>query len=98
MSDHYRKVCEVVLEALDIPYAATHGDDEIRDKILDRRLAQAVSALTFILDDGPDRPDVDTTWHLSYLREKFAEHPPIGYRTWDEAVAETAARKVEGAL
>jgi hypothetical protein len=95
MSAPYREALEVILEALDIPHAATHGDDEIRDKILDRRLMQTVTTLRAILDDGPDRPDVDVAWNLGYLREKLAEHPATGYRTWDEATAETAARDSE---
>ena len=27
----------------------------------------------------------DLTWHTSYLLERFAEHPPIGYVTYEEA-------------
>lgn len=81
MSDLAREVLDVVLEALDIPYAATAGDDETRQKILDQRLMQLVVSLRTLRDD----PGRDAAWTLAYLREKLAEHPATGYRTWAEA-------------
>ena len=42
-----------VREALDIPHAATVGDDETRAKILDHRLGHAVAMLQSILDRDP---------------------------------------------
>jgi hypothetical protein len=83
MSDLAREVIDVVLEALDIPYAATAGDEEIRGEILDQRLMQLVVSLRALRDD----PGRDAAWMLAYLRERLAEHPAAGYQTWDEACA-----------
>jgi hypothetical protein len=79
-----------VREALDIPYAATVGDDEIRARILDQRLGHAVAMLQGIFgrDTVPDIP-----WSAAYLRARLAEHPAQGYKTWAERMAELAAMK-----
>jgi len=77
-----------VREALDIPCAATVGDDEVRAKILDKRLGYAVAMLRGILgrDAFPGIP-----WLVGYLRDQLAKHPAIGYETWDTRVAELEA-------
>lgn len=80
---------QAVLEALDIPHPATVGDGKLRDKILADRTRHAVVFLQSFLD--ADRSDPE--WSLGYFREKLAENPPTGYRTWDEAVAERHARE-----
>lgn len=79
-----------VREALDIPHAATVGDDETRAKILDERTGHAVAMLQGILgrDTTPDIP-----WSVGYLREQLAKHPAEGYKTWDERMAELDAAK-----
>jgi len=79
-----------VLEALGIPHPATVGDGEAHDKILAERVMHTVVFLQSFLDGG--EPD----WSLGYFRERLAEHPAAGYRTWDEAVAELAARRAAG--
>lgn len=79
-----------VREALDIPYAATVGDDETRLNILDQRLGHTVAMLQGILDRDPI---ADIPWSVGYLRERLAEHPATGYRTWGERVAELEAAK-----
>jgi hypothetical protein len=80
-----------VLEALDIPHPATVGDGAVRDRILAERLMHTVIFLQGILSDPVTPPE----WDLDYLRDKLAEHPAAGYRTWDQAVAELrAAREV----
>ena len=71
-----------VLEALGIPHPATVGDGEAHDRILAERVMHTVVFLGSFLDGG--EPD----WSLGYFRERLAEHPAAGYRTWDEAVAE----------
>lgn len=76
MNDETRTVLEAVLEALDIPYAATVGQSETRQKILDERLIYLKVTLKAILRDGGQLDE-----HLPYLSEKLAEHPPIGYVT-----------------
>lgn len=77
-----------VLEALDIPNPATVGDGEVHDRILAERVLHTVIFLRGILDDGRVSPP---EWSLDYFREKLAEHPATGYRTWDEAIADTRA-------
>jgi hypothetical protein len=79
-----------VREALDIPHAATVGDDEIPAKILDERLGHTVAMLAGILDRDPV---ADIPWSAGYLRERLAEHPAEGYKTWAERVAELEAAK-----
>jgi hypothetical protein len=83
-----------VREALDIPHAATVGDDETRAKILDQRTGHAVAMLRGILDRDPV---ADIPWSVAYLRERLAEHPASGYKTWDERVAELEAAKAAAA-
>jgi hypothetical protein len=86
----YRSALEAVLEALDIPHAATMADDEIRTKILVERAGHAVVMLRAIMHD--EHPAPDAAWSVNYLRERLAEHPPT-YRTWQERVAELDAAK-----
>jgi len=80
----------VVREALDIPHAATVGDDETRAKILDQRLGHAVAMFRGILGEDASR---DIPWSVGYLRERLAGHSATGYRTWDERMAELKAAK-----
>ncbi len=40
--------------------------------------------LNSVLRDQP----ADLAWSVAYLRERLAEHPPTGYRTWDNVRAE----------
>jgi hypothetical protein len=75
-----------VLEALDIPYAATMGDDQIRAKIVEHRLGHAVVMLKSVL--GEDHPAPDTAWAITYLRARLADHPAVGYKTWEQRMAE----------
>jgi hypothetical protein len=81
-------------EALDIPNAATVGDQETRDAILVERAGHAVVMLAGIL--GGD--DSDIPWSTAYLRARLAEHPAAGYKTWDERVAELDAAKTARAV
>lgn len=90
-----RDALEAVREALDIPYAATAGDEEIRAKILDERLRHAAVMLGSILDTDPaGHPDVP--WSVAYLRGQLAKHPAEGYKTWDERMAELDAARAAG--
>jgi hypothetical protein len=73
---------QAVLEALDIPNAATVGGQEVRDKILVERAGHAVVMLQGIL--GGDTYDPE--WSIAYLREQLAKHPATGYKTWAELV------------
>jgi hypothetical protein len=80
-----------VLEALDIPHAATNGDQETRDKILLERAGHALIMLRSVLDG--EHPAPDAPWSVAYLRERLAEHPAAGYKTWAERMAELDAAK-----
>ncbi|HEU5418122.1 MAG TPA: hypothetical protein VFV41_10565 [Streptosporangiaceae bacterium] len=77
-----------VLEALDIPHAATTGDQATRDAILTERAGHAAVMLRGIL--GAD-PWPDVPWSVAYLRGQLAKHPAAGYRTWAERMAEITA-------
>lgn len=77
----YRAALEVVLEALDIPLAATTGDDDRRRRIFDQRLGWTIVSLEYLLSHD-ERPE-DIQWSIDYLRKKLAEHPPIGYTHHD---------------
>ncbi|MFH8668827.1 hypothetical protein ACH4F3_28660 [Streptomyces anulatus] len=73
-----RALLDAVLDAIDIPYPATIGDDNAYRAVLDRRLGLAVIAARAALAEGPD----SISWNVGYLRRKLAEHPPTGYRAY----------------
>ena len=83
-----RDALAAVLEALDIPHAATVGEQAKRDQLLVERAGHAVAMLRGVL--GTDA-HVDVPWSTGYLREQLAKHPATGYRTWDERIAELDA-------
>lgn len=82
-----REALDAVRDALDIPHAATVGEQETRDRILVERAGHAVVMLQSIL--GADT--FDPAWSIAYLREQLAKHPAAGYKTWAERVAELDA-------
>ena len=87
-----RDALEAVREALDIPHAATVGDEDTRTPILLERIGHAVVMLRSILDDDrAGHPDIP--WSVAYLRARLAEHPAQGYKTWAERMAELDAAK-----
>ncbi|HEX5292723.1 MAG TPA: hypothetical protein VFX25_27955 [Streptosporangiaceae bacterium] len=84
-----------MLEAIDIPHGATTGDQEARDRLLVERAGHAVVMLRDLLRRQMD-PD-DALWGIGYLRDRLAEHPATGYKTWAERMAELdAAKRIEG--
>ncbi|MGW0632095.1 hypothetical protein [Streptomyces sp. NPDC002758] len=85
-----RDLLAAVLEALDIPHAATVGDAEAHDRILIERVMHAKIALHSELESGNP---LGTEWTTRYVRERLAEHPPTGYVTSDQARAALAAGK-----
>ena len=87
-----RDALAAVLEAIGIPYPATVGDGEVHGKVLAARVMHVRTFLGTVLRDQP----ADMAWSVAYLRERLAEHPADGYRTWDEAVAELRAREAGG--
>jgi hypothetical protein len=81
-----RAALETILEALDIPNAATMGGQETRNNILVERAGHARAMLASVLDrDQSGQPDIE--WSTAYLRARLAEHPATGYKTWAERVA-----------
>jgi len=82
-----------VREAIDIPEAATYGDQGIRDRILVERAGHAAVMLRGILagDAAPGIP-----WSAAWLRARLAEHPAAGYQTWDERMAGLACARRAG--
>lgn len=83
-----RQLAEEILAAIDLPFAATTGDEKIRDKILYNRLFPVVVALEAITGAGPNTP---LEWQLDWLRGEIAKYPATGYKTWKEACAEREA-------
>jgi hypothetical protein len=80
-----RDLLAAVLEALDLPYAATVGDEDAYRQALEERAMHAKIALRSVLDGHP----LDVEFTTSYLRERLGEHPPT-YRTLDQARAALA--------
>jgi hypothetical protein len=91
-SDDLLDALRAVLEAIDIPNGATMGDQEIRDRILIERVRHTKILLTSILGEDSVR---DIPWSVSYLREQLAKHPAVGYRTWEEAMAELKQKQAQ---
>ncbi|GAA1819287.1 hypothetical protein [Actinomadura chokoriensis] len=90
LSAETRAIIDVVLETLDIPYAATVGHEETRGRILDERIMQMKVSLQHLAeaaDRGDQYMDEKFADGLTYLRERLAEMPPTGYVTADQARA-----------
>lgn len=71
-----------IREGIDIPHAATMGDEQTRDQILRRRIMHVSVALEVSLAQGAGVNRV--TWSTAYLRERLADHPPVGYVTSEQ--------------
>lgn len=85
-ASNLRETLEAVREALDIPNAATVSEQEIRDRILLERVSYVTVMLVSVLDtDRSGHPDI--SWEVAYLRERLADYPAKGYRTWEQAMA-----------
>lgn len=83
----------VILSALDIPYAASTGDDEKRQMIINMRVMITLCNLKSVLERGKAE---DLKWQIDYLREELAKHPATGYRTdYDEVMADSRGIPVE---
>jgi len=70
---------------------AEHALAAVLDAILMMRVMHAVVFLQGLARDRA--ADLPPEYSLNWLRDKLAEHPAVGYRTWDEAVAERQARE-----
>lgn len=88
LSAETRAVIDAVLEAIDIPYAASIGHEETRARIMGERIMQLKVSLRMLAEasDRGDRFIGETlTEGLAYLREQLAEHPAEGYVTAEQA-------------
>lgn len=81
-----REALAVILDALDIPYAATAADAEIREDVLEKRVALAKQTLRHLLPET----GVNVGLEIGLLRDQLAEHPPT-YVTDVQAQAARAA-------
>jgi hypothetical protein len=83
-----RAVIETVLEAIEIPHAATEGGEEARRKVLSERIMCTVVVLQCLADS----PCPDVAQSLGWLRERLAAAcPPVGYVTHDQAMERVRA-------
>lgn len=90
-SEHLLDALRAVLEAVDIPNGATMGAQETRDAILLQRVGHVAVMLRSLL--SRNSWDNDWSWSVQYLRERLAEHPATGYKTWGERVIELEAAR-----
>jgi hypothetical protein len=80
-----------VREAINVPNGATVGDQETRDRILKERVGHAEVFLDDIFECLGRGADADVPWSVGYLRDRLAEHPAEGYKTWQQRMAEMEA-------
>lgn len=100
--DELLEALRALRETVGIPNGATVGDQETRNRIVLERLGHAEVFLDSIFERLDRGADVDVPWSVGYLRDRLAEHPAEGYKTWQERVAEMEAagqlpRKTGGA-
>ena len=88
LSNETRAVIGVVLDALDIPHAASAAHDEIRSRILHERVMHLVVILHNILRWNRV---ADLPADLAHLRSVLDEQPATGYVTDKQARARRAA-------
>ncbi|MFM9643581.1 hypothetical protein [Streptomyces turgidiscabies] len=91
ISEPVRDLLAAVLEAIDLPHAASVGGTEAHDLLLVRRVSHARIALRSVLDDNG--VGMGPAWDAAYLRERLAEHPVAGYVTANQADAALAEGK-----
>jgi hypothetical protein len=84
------ELLRAIREAVVIPYPATVGDGEVHDRILLERIGHVRTALKSALDGTLIS---GWAWMTDYLRERLAEHPPVGYVTQERADAALAEGK-----
>lgn len=89
--DELLDALRAVLEAIDVPHAATTGEQEKRDRILVERAGHVAAMLRGLLADDSWQ---NWSWSTAYLRERLAEHPYEGqYKMWKERVIELEAAR-----
>ena len=85
LSPDARELLATVLEALDIPHAASKGNGEIRAEILAERLLYTVVSLRSLAEGNFAHTAAPVAECMGWLREHLAEHPPTGYVTYEQA-------------
>lgn len=84
-----RELLAVVLEGLDVPYAATVGGEEVRSKVVTDRAMKIAVTLRAVVAGLPRYTTISA--QTAYLREALEEHPARGYVTWETAMARREA-------
>lgn len=85
---HLRDALAAVQEALDLPFAATIGGEEIRAKLVHERALATMVTVRAIL--AADRW-LDIPREIAFLRGRLERHPVRGYVTDEVAKARRAA-------
>jgi hypothetical protein len=91
--DELLDALRAVHEAIAIPHPATAGDGEVYDRILGERLRHVRVMLDSVLSGDSYG---GAAWGVAYLRERLAEHPASGYKTFNERAAELKASREDG--
>ncbi|GAA4911091.1 hypothetical protein [Streptomonospora salina] len=76
-AEEYRRTLAAVLEAIDIPFGATVGDEQRRNELVSRRAIQTAVHLRAVLDASDPR---DRAVTLAHLRDRLGDYP-VDYRT-----------------
>lgn len=80
-----RELLATVLEALDIPTAASEANGKIRSAILAERLLYTVVALRSLAEGTFADTAAPVTECMGWLHTHLAEHPATGYVTYEQA-------------
>lgn len=86
MNSDLRDALKAAKDALDLPYAATAGGDEIRAGLIESRVMLVNSFLKAVLEDAPT---LDLDFEIRFLAERIAKQPGE-YVTHDQARAAMA--------
>lgn len=84
-----RELLAAVVEALDIPSAATLGGDEVRSAMLADRAMTTVVTLRAVVAGLPRWATIAN--ETAHLREHLGARPVRGYVTWETAQARREA-------
>ncbi|MFD0800827.1 hypothetical protein ACFQZU_05775 [Streptomonospora algeriensis] len=76
-AEEYRRTLVAILEAIDLPFGATVGDEECRAEVVSHRAIQTVVHLRALLEESDPR---DRAVTLAHLRDRLSDYP-VNYRT-----------------
>jgi hypothetical protein len=77
-----RDLLAAVLDAIDLPYPRTAGDQPRRREVLAERAMHAAITLRRVLRADPTPHPADLAQETGWLRERLAANPPTGYAHW----------------